>query len=436
MTGDPLSSPAGEQGPAPAGIRRLYSLIRRRRVPLAIAALLLSLSGIALCAFLEYGRPETWAKTRPQAPVPVAAPPPPKFTQVIGVIAPRETITQALEQKGLPGELISRIVDSARPVYDLAKVNAGRRFWIYYTEDGRFRDLRYMIDDERYLTVYHDVASDSLVPVVKSYPYDKRVETVSAAIENSLFSSVMSIGEKDQLALDLADIFGSDIDFYTDIQNGDSFRVLIEKKYLDDQFVKYGAILAAAFTNQQKTLTGFRFEDENGKPAYYAPDGKALKKSFLKSPLKFSARITSRFSLARRHPILKIVRPHLGVDYAAPIGSPVQAVGAGVVTSAGSNGASGKMVRIRHAGGYESMYLHLSRIRVKAGARVGQGDIIGYVGSSGLSTGPHLDFRVAKNGRAVNPTKVIFPPGAPVAPARFSEFAAVRDSLIAQLNAE
>jgi murein DD-endopeptidase MepM/ murein hydrolase activator NlpD len=436
LTGDPLPSSTREEGPAPAGARRLYPLLRRRRVPLAIAALLLSLLGIAFYASIEYGRPGPWAKTQTQAPVTVQAPPPPQFTEVVGAIAPKQTITQALEEKGLPGELINRIVDSARPVYDLAKVNANRRFWIYYAEDGRFRDFRYTVDDERYLTVYHDLASDSLIPVLKNYPFDKRVETVSAVIEDSLVSSVMSIGEKDQLALDLADIFGSDIDFYTDIQNGDSYRVLIEKKYLDGQFVKYGFILAAAFTNQQKTLTGILFEDENGKPAYYAPDGKALKKSFLKSPLKFSARITSRFSGARLHPILRTVRPHLGVDYAAPLGSPVQSVGAGVVKSAGSNGASGKMVRIHHAGGYESMYLHLSRITVKAGARVSQGDIIGYVGSSGLSTGPHLDFRVAKNGRAVNPTKVIFPPGAPVAPDRLNQFAAVRDALMAQLNAE
>ncbi len=244
---------------------------------------------------------------------------------------------------------------------------------------------------------------------------------------------MVDIGEKDQLALDLADIFGSDIDFNTEIQEGDSFRVLIEKKYLDGQLSKNGAILAAVFINEQKEFTGIRFEDENGKPAYYAPDGKALKKSFLKSPLKFG-RITSRFSTARRHPILKIVRPHLGVDYAAPIGTPVQSVGAGKVLRAGRNGGSGKMVTIRHSGGYETSYLHLSRIAVKAGAHVGQGDLIGYVGSTGLSTGPHLDFRIRHYGKAINPVKVIFPPGAPVSAARLDRFAALRDKLIDDLR--
>ena len=243
----------------------------------------------------------------------------------------------------------------------------------------------------------------------------------------------MDAGEKDQLALDLADIFGSDIDFHTDLQKGDSFRVLLEKKYLDGKFSKYGSILAADFVNQQKMLTGIRFEDENGKPAYYAPDGSSLKKSFLKSPLKFG-RITSRFSMARRHPILKTVRPHLGVDYAAPIGTPVQSVAVGVVTGAGYSGGNGRMVRIRHSGGYETMYLHLSRIAVKSGARVAQGECIGSVGSSGLSTGPHLDFRIRQHGRAINPAKVIFPPGAPVSTAQFARFTALRDSLMDDLR--
>ncbi len=268
---------------------------------------------------------------------------------------------------------------------------------------------------------------------MKNFSFETRVEHVSAAIEDSLFSAILGIGERDQLALSLADIFGSDIDFYTDIQKGDSFKVLIEKKYLNGQFVKYGAVLAAAFRNRQKLLTGYRFQDENGRPAYFGPDGKSLKKSFLKSPLKF-ARITSKFSLARWHPILKVLRPHLGVDYAAQVGTPVQAVGAGVVTACGYSGGSGNMVRIRHSGGFESMYLHLSRIAVKSGARVSQGQIIGYVGSTGLSTGPHLDFRVMHNGKPVNPLKVISPPGAPVSPDLFDSFSALRDKLSDQLK--
>jgi murein DD-endopeptidase MepM/ murein hydrolase activator NlpD len=359
--------------------------------------------------------------------------PVPEFTEVIGSFQRNQTITQVLLQQGIPVEVAHQIVECASPVYDLARVKAAQFYYLCFTREGKFSNLRYPVDDERYLTVYHDVAENRMIPVMKNFRYETRVEYVSAEIESSLFASIMSIGEKDQLALDLAEIFGSDIDFYADLQKGDSLRVLIEKKYLDGQFSKYGAILAADFTNQQKVLTGILFEDEHGKPAYYAPDGKALKKSFLKSPLKFG-RITSRFSFARKHPILKIVRPHLGVDYAAPTGTPVQSVAAGVVTDAGRSGGNGNMVRIRHSGGYETTYLHLSRVAVKSGARVAQGDVIGNVGSTGLSTGPHLDFRIRQHGKGVNPAKIIFPPGAPVAAVQFGRFAALRDRLISDLR--
>lgn len=357
----------------------------------------------------------------------------PTFRQVSGIFQSRQTITDVLTEQGLAVELTNQIVDCARPIYNLARVKAGQPYWICFTSDGAFRDFRYPIDDERYLTVYHDIGQDRLTPVIKNFPFETRAESVSAVIEESLFSSVMDIGEKDQLALDLAEIFGSDIDFYSDIQKGDSFKVLIEKKYLNGNFAKYGAILAATFSNNHKAFTGYRFQDENGKPAYYAADGKSLKRSFLKSPLKF-ARISSKFSRARMHPILKILRPHLGVDYAAQIGTPVQAVGAGVVTAAGSSGGSGNMVKLRHSGGFETMYLHLSRIAVRSGAKVTQGQVIGYVGSSGLSTGPHLDFRVLRHGKAINPLKVIFPPGAPVQPKAFESFASLRDKLNYELR--
>jgi murein DD-endopeptidase MepM/ murein hydrolase activator NlpD len=361
------------------------------------------------------------------------APPVPEFRQVVGTFEPRQTVTDALTEQGLSRELISQIIIAARPEYNLARVRAGQHYWVCFTREGIFRDFRYPVDDERYLTVFHDVGQDRLVPVMKSFPYETRVEPIFAIIESSLFLTIREIGEMDQLALDLADIFGSDIDFYTDIQKGDSFKVLIEKKYLDGQFTKYGKILAAAFKNEQKLLTGFRFEDENGKPAFYAPDGRALKRSFLKSPLRFT-RISSKFSTARMHPITRVVRPHLGVDYAAPMGTPVQAVGAGVVTSSGYSGNNGRMVRIRHTGGYESMYLHLSRIAVRSGAHVSQGQVIGYVGSSGLSTGPHLDFRVLRHGKAINPLKAIFPPGLPVPQSQFENFAALRDRLNIELQ--
>ena len=435
MKKNPSSLPAPKAGEGRGFMRKLPVNPFGHHLLSAAVFTVLFLLLFAGTAFLvpKHGKLENRADSTAPAFVAPAAPAAPEFAEVMGIFEKNQTITDALTGQGLAGELINRIIDCARPVYNLGKVRAGNPYWLRFTWNGTFRDFRYPVDDERYLTVYHDVARGLLVPVMKNYAFDIRVETVSAVIEDSLFASISAMGEKDQLALDLADIFGSDIDFYTDIQEGDSFRVLVEKKYLDGQFSKYGAILAAGFINNQKLFTGFRFEDEEGKPGYYAPDGKSLKKSFLKSPLKF-ARITSRFSRARMHPVLRRVRPHLGIDYAARAGTPVQAVGAGTVTLAGYSGGNGRMVKLRHAGGYETMYLHLSRIAVRSGARVTQGQVIGYVGSTGLSTGPHLDFRVSKNGRAVNPLKVIFPPGPPIPPNRMAEFAAVRDQLSGELQ--
>ena len=208
----------------------------------------------------------------------------PELKEIVGYFEKNQTITDALLQQGLSSKLICEIVDCARPVYDLKKVIADKPYYVNFTQEGAFRDFRYPIDSERYLTVYHDVARDQLVPVMKDYQYEARTANVSAVIQSSLSASVMDIGEPFQLTADLADIFGYDIDFSTDIQRGDSFRAVVEKMYLDGKFIKNGSVLAASVSNKEKVFTGFRFEDENGKPAYYAPDGRALKRSFLKSP--------------------------------------------------------------------------------------------------------------------------------------------------------
>lgn len=381
------------------------------------------------------------AKDRSQVPVSTRMPSTPESTaslkpalkEVAIEISKNQTITDVLARQGFSQQEIYQMVEATKPLYDLAKIKANQPCWIYYTPDGQFNDFRYVIDDERYLTVYRDL-QNGFVPEVKDFPYDLRIEGVAGSIDGSLVSALLDSGEQEILALELANIFSSDIDFYTDLQKGDNFRVLVEKKYLDDQFKKYGSILAADMVNQNKKFTGVRFENEKGKPAYYAPDGKALERSFFKSPLKFAARISSRYSLRRLHPILKIVRPHLGVDYVAPIGTPVQAVGAGVVIAAGVSGDSGKMVKLRHPGNYETMYLHLSRILVKVGARVDKGDLIGYVGATGLATGPHLDFRVSYRGKMVDPTKIVFPPAAPVGADSFARFSAQRDAVLEQLE--
>ncbi len=354
-----------------------------------------------------------------------------RLRTIVGAFVRNGNITDTLLRHGLMREQVLRLVEETRPVYNLARIVAGRPYWLDVAPNNDLRSFRYPLDDERYLTVYRD--GDRYVPVVKNFPFAVGVETVEGVISTSLFSAMIEAHEEERLALDLAEIFMWDIDFYTDLQPGDSFRIIVEKKYLDGKLAKYGAILAASFTNQQRTLTAFRFQSRPGVPEYFSADGRALKRSFLKSPLKF-ARVTSRFSGARMHPVLRIVRPHLGVDYAAPVGTPVVSVGAGTVASAGSTPEAGKMVRVRHAGGYETLYLHLMQIQVRVGDHVDQNQVIGQVGSTGLSTGPHLDFRVIQHGKYINPAKVIFPPSPPVPESEFARFTAVRDPFLERLG--
>ncbi|MBN2321484.1 MAG: M23 family metallopeptidase [Acidobacteria bacterium] len=407
---------------------------RRLIGPGIVLLVLVAILVTAIYQFRDLNRTINEAVTGPSPALPPVVRPE-IFRQVDGVFKRDQTVSEVLTEHGLSGGLVQQIIDCARPDYNLARVKADYPYYIRFDEQDRFHDFRYTIDADRYITVYYDSDQDRLVSVIKNFPFEIRVEEVSGVIESSLFETIANIGEKDNLAWNLEDIFSSDIDFYIDIRKGDCFKAIAEKKYLDGEFSQYGEILAASFINDGTKITGFLFEDKNGKPAYYDPEGKALKKSFLKSPLKYT-RVSSGFSLARRHPITKKVQPHLGVDYAAPTGTPVRAVGNGRVTFAGRKGANGNMVHLSHPKGYETLYLHLSRFTVKSGAHVSQGDVIGYVGSTGLSTGPHLDFRIRRYGKALNPLRMIFPPGDPVPPEKFEQFARVRDSWMDRLISE
>ncbi|MCU0594496.1 MAG: M23 family metallopeptidase, partial [Desulfobacterota bacterium] len=263
---------------------------------------------------------------------------------------------------------------------------------------------------------------------------DRRVTFVAGAIEETLFDSIERLGESPQLVLDFAEIFAWDFDFASDSQPGDQFRMLVEKSYVADQFVEYGRILAAEYESEGEVHTAIYFV-ENSHGDYYTPGGESLRRAFLKSPLDFT-RISSGYNRARRHPVLGGVRPHLAVDYAAPVGTPVRAVADGVVTFAGRKGGYGNMVILRHRANYETVYSHLSRFGkgIRSGARVAQRHVIGYVGSTGLSTGPHLDYRVIKDGRFVNPLKQTFLPGKPVSPSSRPSFISTRDIYLQKLR--
>jgi murein DD-endopeptidase MepM/ murein hydrolase activator NlpD len=344
------------------------------------------------------------------------------------------TLTESLKKFGVEPAAIAGIVGTARPVYDLRRVRAGNRLSIGRSVNGKLRAIRYQIDPGRMLEVKSD--DSGFAASVSAIPSRTEVTSVNGEVRDSLFNAVSDAGETPELALRLSQIFGYDLDFYSDPRAGDTFRVIVEKtKYLDGKAAGYGRILAAEYVNAGHSYQALLFHDPAGNPAYYSPDGKSLQKAFLRSPLKFAAPITSRFSLSRFHPILKRYRPHLGIDYGAPIGTPVQTIAAGRVIFAGRKGGDGNMVHIVHSNGYETMYLHLSRILVRVGSRVSQGQTVGLVGMTGLATGPHLDFRILDHGQFRNFLAMHLPPSEPIAPNERREFASVRDQWMPRLNA-
>jgi murein DD-endopeptidase MepM/ murein hydrolase activator NlpD len=334
--------------------------------------------------------------------------------------------SEVLEEMGLDAPTAFSLVQSARPVFDFRRLRAGNLLTVGRSIADGLREVSYQIDAEQLLRITS--LQGTLRAEVAPIPVTTEAAGVFGRIEDSLFDAVIQAGEGPELALRLADIFGWDLDFYTDTRPGDTFRLTVEKKkYLDGQLASYGRIFAAEYVNGSRPYQAVLFHDPNGKPAYYTPEGKSLQKAFLRSPLKFSAPITSRFSRSRFHPILKRYRPHLGVDYGAPTGTPVQAIAEGRVVSAGYAGEAGRTVQIRHTNGYETYYCHLSRIFVGVGQHVAQGERIGLVGATGLATGPHLDFRLRRHGAFVNFATLTLPPAQPVTKADWAQFITARD---------
>lgn len=368
----------------------------------------------------------------------------PRDSETIESVVPRNaTLDGLLRQHNLPIELVHAAVDSARAVFNPRDLRANRPYRLVRTLDGFLREFEYSIDTDRFLRI---VGDRSQPPVLKAevLPYQKKTTLVAAsgridAERSSLIAAMEAAGENLNLAISLAELFGGQIDFQSELQPGDTFELLFEKATRDGEFSNYGPILAARFTNLGRAYQAYRWVNpETGRAGYYDEDGRSLKRALLKSPLKFEPRITSGFTRRRFHPVHRSYRPHLGVDYAAPQGSAVVAVADGTVVSAGWAGGGGRQVRLRHAGGLESYYLHLSRFArgVRAGARVAQNQVIGYVGSTGTATGPHLDYRLRRNGVFVNPRRehARQPPGEPIPVSMLASYRLARDEAARQLS--
>ncbi len=315
---------------------------------------------------------------------------------------------------------IHEVAVSCNDVYSLAKINVGHEY-VITSGTGGFERFEYEIDDFERLVVERCEAG--FAARIEKLPCDIRLECKQFVIQSNLFQTVADAGEKPVLAILLADIFGWEVNFIKELRENDTFDILIEKRYLNGEFKGYGQLLAAYFVNQGKSYEAFRFADGHGAPHYFTSGGESLKRAFLKAPLSFS-RISSGYTMKRLHPIHKVVRPHPGIDYAAPTGTPVKAIGSGTVLFAGWGGGAGRYIRIKHSNGYESTYMHLSGFArgLKKGKSVRQGEVIGYVGSTGWSTGPHLDFRMKRNGKFINPMTVTSPRSDPVHASKKAEF--------------
>lgn len=328
-----------------------------------------------------------------------------------GTINKGDTVGKLLGEVA-DNNVVQGYIDATRRVFPLTSFRAGQPYvLICDVQSGTVKRFEYEIDNKRRLIV----EGEQPVARVEAIEYDVRLSRVEARIDSNLFQSVADIGESPMLAITLANLFGWEINFIRDLQEGDSFSVLVEKNYREGSFRGYGRVLGATFTNKGKTYEAFLFHNGQASNQHFNAKGENLKKVLLQAPLSFT-RLTSRFTHSRKHPIFGNNRPHLGVDYGAPTGTPVKAVGDGTVTVRGWVGGYGNQVALRHAAGLESMYSHLSGFArgLTKGTKVRQGQVIAYVGSTGQSTGPHLDFRLKQGGKFIDPTKAVNPRSAAI----------------------
>jgi murein DD-endopeptidase MepM/ murein hydrolase activator NlpD len=402
----------------------------RRSHCLLSAAVLLALGVVGLA--VPTREPAPPAITEAPAPAPAAAleaAPPVEITLKRG-----ETLETALRRAGLERAEAAAIVAGLRGQVNLRRLAPGERLSVKpAAPDGAPEITWTRSPAER----YEIRSTDGRWTVAAVRPdVETRVAAIAGEVRDSLFASVERLGETAGLTARLVSLFEWDFDFAADSLPGDRFRFLVEKRYVGDELLGYGDILVAQYASAGRpVLTSVAFEEAGGRADYFDASGRSVKKMFLRAPLDFT-RVTSGFSHARHHPILGGLRPHLAVDYGAPVGTPVRAVADGVVTMAGWDGGYGLSISLRHARGYETMYNHLSRLDVKRGERVRQRQIIGRVGTTGLSTGPHLDYRVRKAGVFVNPLGEKFIPGAPVPAHRRGAFTVHVKALLERLDAQ
>ncbi|HNS54749.1 MAG TPA: peptidoglycan DD-metalloendopeptidase family protein, partial [Syntrophales bacterium] len=348
-----------------------------------------------------------------------------------GMVQKGQSLHEIFKRHDLDPRQLFPVKEALAGVHSPREFRPGRPYEIQVDPEKGLHAFLYWASDEALVRVTR--AGEGYRAERLSLEYEKRILCLEGSIEDNLIASMGGGPQNLLLALGLSDIFAWDIDFTTALRRGDTFRVLVEGLYRDGEFRKYGGILAAEFVNDGVAYRAYRFEID-GKADYYDAEGRSLRKAFLKAPLSFR-RISSGFSKSRLHPVLKIRRAHNGTDYVAPKGTPVSAMAAGQVVAAGWQGGYGRLVVLRHPNGYKTYYGHLSGFAkgIRKGATVAQGQLVGYVGATGLATGPHLHFEMRLNDRPVNPRKVAIPPGEPVPEALLAAYKTSRDELAGRL---
>lgn len=357
----------------------------------------------------------------------------PQFTWREHKIASGDSLARIFAKQGLEAALLHRIVNSSKAAKSLARIRPGQTLRFQFDDNDELTRLE--LHRNRVESLRIAISDDAIDVDEISKALDTQIATTSGIIESSLFIDGQKAGLSDTKIMELAEIFGWDIDFALEIRAGDQFRMVYEEQYLDGEKLRDGPILAAEFTNRGRTFRAIRYEDSKGEVGYFDDEGNSKRRAFIRTPIKF-ARISSRFNPKRWHPVLKRWRSHKGVDYAAPTGTPIKASGDGKVIFRGTKGGYGRTVILQHAGKYTTLYAHMSKYsgRAKVGKRVKQGQVIGYVGTSGLSTGPHLHYEFRVNGVHKDPLRVKLPKSLSLPKSELAAFSKATTPLLAKLE--
>jgi len=344
-----------------------------------------------------------------------------------------DSLSSLFNHAGLSDRDLYQVINEAPEAGALRRIMPGQQVSFGLDAEGQLQQLVYQRDKLSSLNIERKDGQFTATELQREP--DVKIAYRRATIESSLFMAGQEAGITDNLTMELAGIFGWDIDFILDIRRGDSFSLLFEEKFLDGEKIGNGNILAAEFTNRGKTYRAVRYLDANNDANYYTPEGRSMRREFLRTPVEFT-RISSPFNPNRRHPVLNTIRAHKGTDYAAPRGTPIRAAGDGRVVFAGRKGGYGNTVIIKHGQTYQTLYAHMNQFRrgVRSGSKVKQGQTIGYVGSSGLATGPHLHYEFHVNGSVRNPVIVDLPKASSIAQAEMERFRSQVQPLVAQLE--